>query len=304
MSGWKDVDVQETLMERDPVRTAVPIERRSTLTQDDFVENYLAANKPLIVTEATTEWQLWWNLEEWNTRFGQEPVQIYNDGFDLMDVDTLSSFIETNTGKAGERESTDVKPYVRWYTTMKEVDFVWADETFKEFAPFWQKPAFLPDRNFLLPFSADRALDPTSDLFPGKGLFISGKGACTSLHRDPWASDAILCQLYGDKTVKLYAPGEPPLPGPEQGGSLNGKDAGNEAAGTPTHQDTLRTKEILFIPNGWYHSVHSDTDSVSLTWNFVHQTTGKTYFRYLLSPEAQKARDVLTFFLDPHSGIQ
>jgi hypothetical protein len=286
--------------------TSALIERRPTLTQKEFIDEYLLPNKPVIVTEATADWTLWWNLQEWNSHFGHEPVQIYNNLFDLIDVDTLSSFIDKHTGDNREDNSLDAKPYVRWYTTMKDVDFVWADETFREIASFWHRPEFLPEDGYLLPFSGNSSLDPTLDLFPGKGLFISGKGACTSLHCDPWASDALLCQLHGTKIVELFSPCKAAalrLDLVVADGSAQ-QSVEQNAAYEPSNRDTLNPKEILFIPHGWYHSVFSETDSVSLTWNFVHQTTGRSYLGYLMSSESEKARDVLKFFLNPRSGIQ
>ena len=47
---------------------------------------------------------------------------------------------------------------------------------------------------------------PVEELFPAKAIFISGRGARTRLHRDPWASDAVLCQLYGSKQIVMFSP--------------------------------------------------------------------------------------------------
>jgi ribosomal protein L16 Arg81 hydroxylase len=287
--------------------SSLSIERCAELKQKEFVNDYLLQNKPVIVTEATSNWTLGWNLQDWASRFGEEPVQIYDDLFNLMDVDTLSSFIEKYTGNDRVYDSTIPQPYIRWYTKMKDVDFVWADEVFNKIAGLWSRPEFFPDADYLLPFSSNGSLDPTKDLFPGKGLFISGKGACTRLHCDPWVSDALLCQLYGTKKVQLFSPSASASQKLEliaQDRPVQSNPQSETGAGIlPTFEDTLNPKEILLIPHGWYHSVYSLTDSVSLTWNFVHRTTGKAYLDYLMSPESEKSHDVLKFFLNPRSGI-
>jgi hypothetical protein len=278
------------------------VERRPELTQKQFIDEYLSVNKPVIVTDAMKSWDLSWNLDEWNSRFGEEAVQIYDDLFQLINVATLSSFISQSTGGKWTPESSRIQPYIRWYTKMKDIDFVWADDVFEKIADKWSRPEFLPESDYLLPCSGTRRLDPTKDLFPGKGLFISGAGARTRLHRDPWASDAVLCQLYGKKEVKLYSPAV--SVSLVSSGKTVDVDKPDEELfpkfreTSPTAEDVLNPAEILFIPRGWYHHVYSLTDSVSLTWNFVHLTTGRAYLEYLMSPESREAHDVLRFFLE------
>jgi hypothetical protein len=289
------------------VVASMNIERRPDLTQQEFINGYLRSNVPLIVTAATKDWNMSWDLEHWAERFGEEPVQIYDDLFTLMDVDSLSSYLDRFTGEDAEQTLNGPQPYVRWYSKMKDVDFVWADSVFERISRHWHRPRFLPESNYLLPYSPERPLDPTKDLFPGRGLFISGKGARTRLHCDPWASDAVLCQLFGSKKIVMFSPGSV---SEKQGHEVTsgGSDSSVEAdkdrmQRSPDFEDILKPNEILYIPHGWYHAVESLTDSVSLTWNFVHQTTGVHYLRYLMSPESGNSRDVLGFFLNPIPGI-
>src|SRR3569833_2907397 len=87
-------------------------------------------------------------------------------------------------------------PYVRRYTQMREVRYFWDDEIFAKL----RNLSFIPKTDYILPYTVPGVVvSPVTAHFPAKGLFISPRGARTSLHVDPWGSCAILCQLYGSK---------------------------------------------------------------------------------------------------------
>jgi hypothetical protein len=278
------------------------IERKAEISEGDFIDGYLIGNKPLIVTNAIESWDLFWPPTEWGRRFGEEYVQIYNDLFDLINVTKLGSFINEFMCENKANRRSGAQPYVRWYTKMKDVDFVWADEVFRHLADRWSLPTFLPDSDYLLPYSDRRRVSPVTDPFPAKGLFISGEGARTRLHRDPWVSDAVLCQLFGQKRVVFFSPAQEHLV--VRNGVTVDIDApdldifGDFAGVTPVAEDVLHAGEVLFIPRGWYHHVVSLTDSVSLTWNFVHLSTGKWLLQHLMSGKYSSEREILNYFLD------
>lgn len=48
-----------------------------------------------------------------------------------------------------------------------------------------------------------------------------------------------------------------------------------------TVRDTLEPGEILLVPAGWYHHFKSVSDSISLTWNFVHLSRLGDFLSYL-----------------------
>ena len=273
------------------------IDRRSALAPVEFIERYLIGNQPVVVADAMNRWRLFRTPEELESRFGAELVQVYNDLFDLTNVVPLRAYLQEWFGKSGEPVAKKPLPYVRWYTKMKDVDFVWADEAFKSFSEQWSLPYFLPNSDYLLPCSVPgRPTTPTTDLFPGKGLFISGRGACTRLHRDPWASDAVLCQLFGEKHLLFYRPEQEVATSP--GAAKNTPGAGEK----PWAEMTLKPGEVVFIPRGWPHHATSATDSISLTWNFVHASTWRWFFKHLASPSASAELPVLRFFANRAAG--
>lgn len=276
------------------------ISKTHAIGAQEFVDQYLVRGRPLIVTGALDQWDLFWEPAEWSRRFGEELAQVYDDSFNLVDVMALSAYLSKFFGNKQMEGTARPKPYLRWYAKMKDVDFFWADKVFDQIAGNWALPAFLPDTDYLFPNSHGRSLNPAKDAYPAKGLFISGSGARTKLHQDPWASDAVLCQLFGEKRVVFFSPDQRPLltrgqkvfdidkPDIQAFPAANGLQ--------PVYDDVLKTGEALFIPSGWMHHVTSISDSISMTWNFVHNSTWKRFFEHITSGQIEEELAVLRYF--------
>lgn len=279
------------------------IDRRSGLATDQFVADYLVTNRPAIITDAMAAWNDWskWGPDYLNEELGGCDVQVYDNLFDLVDLKTMAEYLEENFGKPAGSISQE---YVRWYTKFKEADFVWADEAFERIRKDWDHPYFLPSTSYVVPFcQPPNAVNAAETLFPYKGLFVSGAGARTRLHRDPWSSDAVLCQLYGSKALSLYAP--------DQDHYLqNGKDFVDPQSpdlekfphfkeARLSYEDVLEPGEVLYIPGGWLHDVQSLTDSISVTWNFVHGVRLDAFCKFMQENPSEKDLEVIRFFLRP-----
>lgn len=276
------------------------VERVSKICQADFVEKYVVGNRPVVVTDSVggQKSPSVWTAAYFMKQFGEASVQVYDDLFTLESVTTLRSYLDRYRGQQGRKQSI---PYVRWYTQFKSIDFVWADEAFAHLRNHWTMPYFVPTSGYLLPFCPNGTqITPVSDPFPGKGLFISCAGARTRLHKDPWASDALLCQMLGEKSIVMYEPQK------EFALRSNGKmvDIENPALDLfpnfrsvePDFVDTLEAGEILFIPSGWFHHVNSLTESISITWNFVLMLRLSSFISYLLEPLSENDRSILKYF--------
>ena len=162
-------------------------------------------------------------------------------------------------------------------------------------------PAFLPTTDYLLPYAPHgRTADPVVDHFPAKGLFISPSGGRTSLHLDPWGSCAVLCQLHGRKRWFFYGPAQERYL--RNGATFVDPTAPDLALFPEFHKAQLTAEcvlepgETIYVPHGWCHEVHSETDAVSLTWNFVHGTTGSALAAWLQTNLSDLEQSVLRFF--------
>jgi hypothetical protein len=257
----------------------------------EFISEYLEQNRPVIVADAMSAWPALgcWNPTSFAKEFGTERVQIYGDLFKLSGIDSLANYFaryfgrEEDTGKA----RSGAVPYIRWYCHLSSDERVpWADDAFFRLAKDWSRPSFFPPDSFALPIcNPTDSVDPSRDWFPARGLFISARGARTRLHADPWCSDAILCQIYGRKDFVMYHPSQTPrlargsrtvdIEAP------NLDDFPNFPQAEETMRDTLEPGECLLVPAGWYHHFNSATDSISLTWNFVHLSRLRQFLLYL-----------------------
>jgi Cupin-like domain len=277
------------------------IERVERLDCEDFLEQFLIPNRPVIVTDAMHGWAAHgkWTPDYLGSLLADLEVQVYNDLFDLVDVTTLPAYLKKNFNRADGNLSSE---YVRWYSRLKLVDFVWADQAFERLKGDWANPYFLPETGYAIPYcAAPDTVSAERSLFPYRGLFVSGKGARTRLHRDPWTTSAVLSQFYGSKQVIMYSP--------EQAGYLvnDSEDFADIekpdlrrfpdfSRAQPSFRDTLRPGEILFIPSGWLHHVTSITDSISVTWNFVHKARLGVLRDHLQRHPDDGELDVLRFF--------
>ncbi|MBV9624347.1 MAG: cupin-like domain-containing protein [Acidobacteria bacterium] len=264
------------------------LERVADLSEAAFVSKYLVGNRPVIITGAMRGWKALetWRPEALRRRFGNERVQVYGDLFRLAAISSLGEYLERYFDQPTKKSAS--VPYLRWYCHLTNDERVpWADEIFNKISDEWERPAFFPSHSFVLPYCAQSdSIDPTRNWFPARGLFISARGARTRLHADPWASDAVLCQVYGRKEFVMYDPSQ------ARHLTANGKTVDIEAPDValfpsysearPAFQDTLEPGEIVLVPAGWLHHFNSVSDSVSVTWNFVHSSRLQEFLRYLV----------------------
>ena len=70
----------------------------------------------------------------------------------------------------------------------------------------------------------------------------------------------------------------------------------------PSVRDTLEKGEIVFVPARWYHHFNSVTDSISLTWNFVHQARLQEFTAYLQDGPPQTEKKQLSYAFSKAPG--
>lgn len=290
-------------------RARVPLERASSLAPESFVRDYLAQNRPVIVTDAMAAWKALggWSPEAFRERFGDEKVQIYDDLFFMINTRPLRDYLDRYILDPNRkpRAAGSRVPYVRWYSRQDErTDFPWSDDVLARLSGEWSAPYFMPSSDLLLPFAPPgRQFTPVRDLFPARGVFISAMHARTRLHTDPWASDAVLCQVYGEKRFILFRPDQ--VADLRRDGQLidipydPATDCWAEASQRPYADDVLRPGEMILIPAGWGHAFHSTTASISITWNFVHAVNAERLEAYVKDGVPPGEARSFTFFAAP-----
>ncbi|WP_257323978.1 cupin-like domain-containing protein [Pseudoalteromonas rhizosphaerae] len=272
------------------------------ISEEEFASQYIKKNRPAVIKNID------FDSAKWEPNFlkgliGDLPTQEYDSLFDLQNLSTLSHYIDTYFGKKGPFEAN--VPYVRWYNQLKDVDYAWGDKAFSRVSPFWKKPNFLSGKNLLIPVASEGDYpDPTTDQFPYRGILVAARGARTRLHTDPFCSDAVVSQFYGVKSVAMYHPDrakELSLINKADnsfGGYVDVRgDNLDELSHEPDFHGTLGPGELLYVPHGWLHDVIVLEDSVSITWNFIHEKGALEYIDYLMDdPSNDSEFEVLKYF--------
>lgn len=258
------------------------------LSPTAFLADHLLPRRPVLVRAGLADWA-WppeWDLSTLTARFGEFRVPLYDTLFALHGLSTFGDYVARYTGPS----NAGVPPYLRWYARQNDSRLPWADSAFASLADDWSMPAWLPDTGYLFPRLVGRA-DVTVDAFPAKGIFVCGAGGRTRLHVDPWASDACLCQTTGRKRLVMFSPDAAPL--------LTAGDAMVDLSSpddvtfprwrtaVPAFDEVLSPGDAVYIPAGWFHAATALTDSVSITWNFVHEVHAVPFSRYLRAGGAE-----------------
>ncbi|MEZ5409022.1 MAG: cupin-like domain-containing protein [Acidimicrobiales bacterium] len=276
---------------------------------DEFVERWLAPARPVVVRGLSYDRQAW-TAGGLRARAGSLPTLVYGSLFDLEDVATLDDYLDDWFIPAADGSPAvpspppldpgDDVPYVRWYNRLRDVEAAWGDEALARMADTWTAPACLPRTGLVMPVGGG---DPVVDRFPYRGLLVAARGARTRLHRDPFGTDAVVAQFAGVKEAVLYEPGragELHLGGDatSYGGFLDVRgDGSGRLAAEPDLAGEVHLGDLIYIPRGWLHDVLVVEDSLSVTWNFVHEAGSRELLRYLQAgAEADSEWEILRWF--------
>lgn len=277
------------------------LEVRKNLSEEEFVDEYVAANKPVVVSDIPFDAEQW-KPDALKERIGELTTQVYDTLFDLENISSLEEYMDDNFGQVGPMP-TDV-PYVRWYNQLKDVDFVWSDEAFEELEAIWEKPPCVPQNNLVVPVTGNgRVANPVDDNFPYRSILVAARGARTRMHRDPFFSDAIVAQFYGTKEAALYHPDRTAeLTKSDDSNSFGDfidvrEDDPETISIEPDYHGKVEPGQMIYIPHGWLHDVICLSDSISVTWNFVHQKGASKFVEYLKGdPSEDSEFEVLQYF--------
>jgi hypothetical protein len=247
------------------------IERRLTLSREEFLERYYAPGRPVILVGEMADWPA---LSRWTPRYlrdaiGSKVIEFQgerskNDRFEIykeahrreMPFDQFIDLIGGNTGNDA---------YLTAYNSARNAQAL---------------SGLHGDLGFLDKFLSHDVLEPHGM------MWIGPAGTVTSLHHD--LTDNFIAQIVGRKRLKL-------VPAADVGKLYNHQHVFSEIADLedqaldPTrfpllanariYDVTLSPGEIIFIPLAWWHQVKSLDFSVTITYtNFLWPNDSfKTY---------------------------
>lgn len=255
---------------RPPGGTAT-IDRRSDLPYDEFVEQYLKPQRPVILTNALKDWPA---LTKWTPEFfrdvhGDRVVKV--QGAEMR----LGTFIEAVLASNEAKPA----PYLSNVLVRQQFPEIAAD--------------ILPDFRYGLP---DRLRSPLLkgtlgpvDMRPGiPELLIAGPGARFNLHYDAAFLLGFVTQIYGDKEFLVFSPDDSPYlyqrPGDPRYSQI--PDIFNVdldrfplyAKATPM-RFVLGPGETIFDPAGWWHATRILTPSIAMVISTLHKTNYAAFRR-------------------------
>jgi hypothetical protein len=241
--------------------TAGEIDRRAGLTREEFLRDYYAMNRPVILSDVCADWPacILWSTDYLLERLGDQDVEVMTGRDSDPDYEANSA------------AHKQVMPFSSYVAEMS--------------ATRWSNDRYLVANNKLLesdaadPLWQDFALDPRYLSRRGARtrtfLWLGPAGTLTPLHHD--VMNVMFCQVDGWKHFTLVAPNETPLVYNSRGVYSDVDPKAPDLERFPAYADahplhvSIGPGEALFIPAGWWHHVEALDPSISVTsTNFVY----------------------------------
>ena len=254
------------------------IDRRASLSREEFEREYLNPLRPVVVTDAISHWGA---LGKWTPQFFKEKygtLEVDIDGQKMVLSDVIDR-IETST-------KDNPAPYLRNQPLGE-----WPSELTADVTPMpdCTQPNWLESRVF-----------PSRHPLSSVEVYIGGEGAqFPTLHYDNWHTHAFLMQLYGDKEYVAFSPEQTKFMYPRDGMERNKSRIDDviepdlekfplfdQAEGV---RFELHAGETLFVPGGWWHTVRILTPSVTVSANGVNRANSVGFRNDYCEHIAQKS---------------
>lgn len=239
---------------------ATKIDRRSELSVEDFVTEYLNPRQPVLITDAAKaqNWKaLEWTPASLKAKLGSRPVPV---GDEIVPFD---QFIDRML-----REPS--APY------LSNVDI---PKYFPELLPDFRPPLKYAGGNRLL----SPLIPPNFPTHREEKLFVTffvgPRGRTYGLHYDFFNVHTFITQLHGTKDFRFYSPDQSEYMYPNVD---HPKVSDVNDPWTPDFERyplfrkarglefTANPGDTLFVPAGWWHTTRLGDQSISIGESFVH----------------------------------
>ncbi|WP_047243945.1 cupin-like domain-containing protein [Chromobacterium subtsugae] len=277
------------------------VARVADISAADFAERYLMRSEPVIVSDGLRDWPARdiWGFDYFCREFGDMPVRLQDAGFKPRSEVELRAYLRgiaslpaVELGEAGR--DLDYLRYT-YDSFFKHLLFTWGFGhlvrtrsfsflAFQRIRDHWRRPYFLPAGGYRIPWVQAGELRPNLRMCQDWGLYFSAPGACTRLHVDGMRSNAVLCQAAGHKAGWIFSASlEDAARSAAEGRATRAPSAAGRGLGGQADRIwrfDLGPGEIMLIPKGLTHEVHTLSPSISLTYNFVTDAEYPDYLRF------------------------
>ncbi len=257
------------------------IERRENLSNEEFMKEYVYANRPVIVTDALRQWKAVgrWTPEFFKGEFADMNLALNkvawskeNGGADL----TMARFVDTVLAFTDENPA----PYLRNQNLCELFPSLMQNASPM---PGYCSPNWLPESYSVK--SLQRVFHEHSEIqfcFGGTG------GAFPVLHYDVLTSHAYLFQIYGRKKFIVFSPDQEPylylrprnFSQVVEKPDLDKFPLFKKAKATTC---VLEPGEFVFVPIQWWHTAKILTPCITLSLNVVNDSNWKPLTEWVCS---------------------
>lgn len=251
-----------------PHARAVDVVHSNELSYRDFLQRFVRGNRPVVISDAVTEWSALrkWTPEYFRHRFGDDVIQVSYDKRMRM-----SDFVDAVLASSPEHPG----PYLYRLFLHEHM------------------PALLPDlipqniygfpSRYASPLMPERWRRPDGYL----KLLMGGPGSSFPvMHYDLEHANAVITQIYGAKEFYLFPPQDTPKVYP-QPGQANWSQVKRPhdpdlqrfplMAETTPHTTVLKPGQSIFIPTGWWHAARPLSLSISVATNAVERSNWRGF---------------------------
>jgi hypothetical protein len=243
------------------------IERRHRLSRGEFLAEYYAANRPVIITGMMDDWPALskWNLDYFASQFGDREVEV-------------------QMGRtAGENYEVEREKFAR---KVRFGDFVGMIRSAGETNDFYLTANNNSSNRSVLTELWDDVVQIPEYLDPNRpgGFFWMGpKGTVTPFHHD--LTNNFMAQVIGRKRVKIAPACDMPLMRnhlhcfSEIDGRVAAPAARPHVDEPQIYDVILNSGEVLFLPIGCLHYVHGIEISVTMSFtNFIFDNDFASFY--------------------------
>ena len=246
----------------------IPLEQ--SLSVNQFFRQYQAKNCPVVIENGVPAWKAFarWTPEYFARCYGEKQV-----------IPDSHSHVFYGGGKQGEAFSirhlvhqvmannpTQKPQYLRNMDIYNQFPEIANDiePRLPHALPNWMACRLLPQ------FVPDGLVE----------LFIGGAGAgFPKLHYDTHGSHAYIVQIYGSKDIFAIPPSQTELLtqvfGDPEKFSVSAADP--RLGDLEAYKVNLKPGQLLFVPNGWWHTTHMGEPSISISTNNVNRSNWNAY---------------------------
>ena len=253
------------------LRTSIEVLRSIDLTHEKFMSEYGFPNKPVVISDGAWDWKAWslWTLNFFKSEYGRTRLKVtknLSEGKTRANIMTVSEYIDYV-----QHFEEDNPYYLRDWTL--EIDF-------PELLDDYTIPSYFQNWLDRIPIEENR---PWWMWKGWKGwIFIGPKRTGTQPHEDVVNSSAWLALIQGKKKWAILPPdnGQYLYEGKADVLASNYEKYPLLAKANPIYY-TQQPGEIVFVPSGWWHQVHNEDVSISLSGNFINESNCKHFTKYL-----------------------